>query len=78
MIQLIMYLVTTSQPDLTLAISFLSQFPSTPNKEHVVPAKSCLRYIKGTLLLTLGFPYRVQIFIPRFSNSDYGNCIESI
>jgi hypothetical protein len=72
-----MYLVTGTRPDLTFAISFLTQFSSTPNKQHVVAVKCCLPYIKGTRHLTLLFSYGSEIFIPGFSDSDYGNYINS-
>jgi hypothetical protein len=48
MIRSIMYLVTSTRPDLTFAISFLAQFSSAPNKQYVAAVKHCLRYIKGT------------------------------
>jgi hypothetical protein len=77
MIGSIMYLVTGTWPDLTFAISFLAQFSSAPNKQHVIAVKCCLRYIKGTQHLTLLFPYSSEMFIAGFSDPDYGNCIDS-
>jgi hypothetical protein len=73
----IMYLVTGTQPDLTFAISFLAQFFSAPNKQHIAVVKCCLQYIKGTRHLTLLFPYGGKMFIARFSDTNYDNCIDS-
>jgi hypothetical protein len=72
-----MYLVTGTRPDLTFAISCLSQFSSAPNKSHVVAVKRCLRYIKGTRNLGLVFPYYDDFYVAGFSDSDYGNCVDT-
>jgi hypothetical protein len=71
-----MYLVTGTRPDLTFAISYLSQFSSAPNKSHVAAVKRCLRYIKGTRSLALVFPYHDDFYVAGFSDSDYGNCVD--
>jgi hypothetical protein len=42
MIGSILYLVTITQPDLTFAISFLTQFSSVLIKQHVADVKHCL------------------------------------
>jgi hypothetical protein len=73
----IMYLVTGTRPDLTFPISILTQLSSPPNKQHVAAVKRCLRYIKRTRHLTLLFFHGILMFITRFSDSDYGNCIDS-
>jgi hypothetical protein len=77
MIGSIMYLVTGTRPDLTFAISCLSQFSSAPNKSHVAAVKRCLRYIKGTRNLALVFPYHDDFYVAGFSDSDYGNCVDT-
>jgi hypothetical protein len=78
MIGSIMYLVTGTYPDITLAISFLAQFFSTPNKQYVGAVKRYLRYIEKIWHLTLLFSYGGEMFIAGFSDSDYGNCIDNI
>jgi hypothetical protein len=77
MIRSIMYLVTSTWPDLTFVISVLMQFSSALNKQYLVAVKCYLQYIKATWNLTLLFPYSCEIFIARFRDSDYGNCIDS-
>jgi hypothetical protein len=72
-----MYLVTGTRPDLTSAISCLTQFSSALNKQYVVALKCCLPYIEEIWCLTLLFSYGVEIFIIGFSNSDYHMCINS-
>lgn len=42
------YLVVTSRPDLSAAVSFFSQFQCNPSEQHWGHAKRMLRYLKGT------------------------------
>jgi hypothetical protein len=77
MIGSIIYLVTCTRFNLTLAISFLEQFLSASQKQYVAAVTLSLRYIKGTWDLTLLFPYGCEIFIAGFSDSDYSTCIDS-
>lgn len=42
------YLVVTSRPDLSAAVSYFSQFQSNPTEDHWVHAKRMLRYLRGT------------------------------
>jgi hypothetical protein len=72
-----MYLVPSTWPDLNFKISFLAQFSSAPNKQHMAAIKCCLQYFKGTRYLTLLFPSGGMMVIAGFSDSDYGNCIDS-
>ena len=41
--------LTTSRPDLSFFVSYISRFVSTPKVEHWTAAKRVLRYMKGTL-----------------------------
>jgi hypothetical protein len=77
MIESIMYLGTSTRPNLIFVISFLAQFSSTTNKQHVAGVILYLRYIKGTWHLTLLFPYGCEMFIAEISDSNYGNSIDS-
>jgi hypothetical protein len=72
-----MYLVTGPRPDLTFAISCLSQFSSAPNKTHLAAVKRCLRYIKGTRNLAIVFPFHHDLYVAGFSDSDYGKCVDT-
>jgi hypothetical protein len=71
-----MYLVIGTQRDPTVAISFLAQFYSAPNKQHIAAVKRCLRYIKGTRHLIFLFSYAGEMFIAGCSDSIYGDCID--
>ncbi|KAK2578631.1 hypothetical protein KPH14_003657 [Odynerus spinipes] len=44
----LMYLSTATRPDISYAVSKLSQFSNDPRKIHVTAAKRVFRYLKGT------------------------------
>jgi hypothetical protein len=41
--------LTTTRPDLSFTVSFISRFMTTPKVEHWTTTKRVLRYVKGTL-----------------------------
>ena len=43
------YLMVTSRPDISAAVSYFSQFQCNPNNQHWTHAKRILRYLKGTV-----------------------------
>jgi hypothetical protein len=51
----LMYLSVCTRPDITYALSYLSQFNSYHGEEHWVAAKRVLRYLKGTMNQGLEF-----------------------
>jgi hypothetical protein len=74
-----MYLVTCTRPDLAYPVSYLSQFLAAPSKSHLTAAKRLLWYIKGTKDLKLSFPRSdaSEITLEGYSDSDYGNCLDT-
>lgn len=50
------YLVVTSRPDLSAAVSYFSQFQCNPTEDHWAHAKRMLRYLRGTT--SYGLVYR--------------------
>jgi hypothetical protein len=74
-----MYLVTCTRPDLAYPIAYVSQFFAAPSKSHLTAAKRLLRYIKGTKDLKLFFPRSdgSEITVEGYSDSDYGNCLDT-
>lgn len=74
-----MYLVTCTRPDLAYPVSYLSQFLAAPSMVHLTAAKRLLRYIKGTKDLKLVFPFSTtsDITLEGYSDSDYGNCLDT-
>ena len=45
----LIYLMTSTLPDLSFIVSKLSQFLSEPKQQHLVAAKHVLRYLKNTV-----------------------------
>lgn len=45
----LMYLSVCTRPDISFAVSYLSQFSNAYGKEHWVSAKRVLRYLRGTI-----------------------------
>jgi hypothetical protein len=74
-----MYLVTCTRPDLAYPVSYLSQFLAALAKSHLTAAKRHRRYITGTKHLKLVFPRSdaSEITLDRYSDSDYGNCLDT-
>ena len=48
-----MYLSVMTRPDITFAVSTLSQYLESPTTTHLIAVKSVIRYLKGTKLLRL-------------------------
>ena len=56
-----MYAMLCTRPDLTYAISQISQFNSTSNETHHAVAKRVLRYLKGTVQVSITFSGRLRL-----------------
>lgn len=72
----ILYLVQGTRPDLTFAISNVSQFNNNPGKAHWQAIKRILRYIKGTSKMKLEYSKDANSKIVGFSDSDWGGCTD--
>lgn len=70
----LMYLSIVSRPDISYAVSYLSQFNNCYGKAHWEAAKRVLRYIKGTDHYCL--TYRSgNSSLKGFADADWGGCI---
>jgi hypothetical protein len=71
----LMYMMTSTRPDLTVSVSLLSQFMSNPSSQHWESGKKVIRYLKGTSNLALCFKPLKDIdtsdVITAFSDSDW-------
>ena len=52
-IGMLLFVANCSRPDLSFAVSFLSQFCSNPSRKHWAAVKHLLRYLKGTASLCI-------------------------
>lgn len=68
----LMYLAISTRPDITHAISQLSQFNEDPGPYHWTAAKRVLRYLKGTKDLKLIFK-KTEQKLEGYADADWGN-----
>ena len=72
----LMYLATSTRPDITFAVGLLSRFVNQPNNKHVGAMKRVLRYLSSNLNYGLTYQRQhgntSQIVIDGFSDSDWG------
>ncbi|BBH04952.1 P-loop containing nucleoside triphosphate hydrolases superfamily protein, partial [Prunus dulcis] len=63
--------LTLTRPDISFAFNTVAQFMSAPRTSHLVAAKRILRYIKGTIDLSLTFtPQTAATLISSYSDAD--------
>lgn len=75
----LMYVMVCTRPDLTYAISVLSQFMMEPRQEHWNAIKGVFRYIKGTLNYGLEFSkFTDSVRINSHTDSDFAKDYENI
>lgn len=65
----VMFLMICSRPDISCAVSLLSQYLDNPTQQHVVAAKRVLRYLQGTK--SLGIKYSGSSPLIGYSDADY-------
>ncbi|MBW0534400.1 hypothetical protein O181_074115 [Austropuccinia psidii MF-1] len=68
------YLSTATRPDLSHAVSSLSQFLENPGINHWNGFLHVLRYLKGTQDLGLVYTKNDHFGIVGYSDADWGNC----
>jgi hypothetical protein len=67
----LMYLSVSTRPDISYAVSCLSQYNTCFGKEHWIAAKRVLRYLKGTRDYGLVYEKNVEDIIG-FADADWG------
>ena len=68
------YLASTTRPDLSYAVSYLSQFIQCPHAEHTAAAEDVLRYLAGTPSLGLTFRRRPDMKLVGYVDADWAQC----
>ena len=72
----LMYLATTTRPDIAYSVGVLARFNSNPGWAHWLVVKHLMHYIKGTLDYSLTYspdPSSPEPFVT-FSDADHGGC----
>ena len=68
-----MYLSVSTRPDITYAVSALSQFNTNYRQEHWIAAKIVLRYLKGTSGYELVYR-KTEKDLEGFIDADWAGC----
>ncbi|MBW0535649.1 hypothetical protein O181_075364 [Austropuccinia psidii MF-1] len=71
------YLSTGTRPDLSYAVSSLSQFLEKPGFLQWQAFLHVLRYLKGTLNVGLVYSGGCSVDVEAYSDADWGNCPET-
>ena len=70
--------MTSTRPDLSAAVSLLSQYMSKPGKHHWSGVKRVLRYLKGTV--NHGICYQkgnCEVLLSGYSDESWGDCLDT-
>lgn len=71
----LMYLASSTRPDIAFAASYLGQFNNCYSEEHWRAAKRVLRYLRGTINLGINYGATSGV-IEGFVDADWGSCVE--
>jgi hypothetical protein len=69
------YLSILTRPDISYAVSALSQFLEDPGLSHYNAAEQVFRYISGTRELGLTFKKQPEAKLKAYVDADWGNCL---
>lgn len=70
------YLSCNTRPDISAAVSFLSQYNSCCHQIHMRAAKRVLRYLKGTMDYSLIFKANGNLNITGYVDADWGGNVK--
>ncbi|GJY53576.1 retrovirus-related pol polyprotein from transposon TNT 1-94 [Tanacetum coccineum] len=73
MIGTLLYL-TSSRPDLQLAICMCARYQARPTEKHLHAVKRIFRYLKGTVNRGLWYPKDSLIALTKFADADHAGC----
>src|SRR5699024_1159653 len=75
----LIFLVTATRPDISYAVSQLSQFLAEPRQAHLAAAKHVLRYIQATkdYGLAFGAKGRQRQGLVAYADSVYANSVRN-
>jgi len=77
LIGMLMYVAVGTRPDISYAVSKLSGYLDCHRSSHWKAAIRVVRYLKGTRDLQLTLGGQTPILLSGYSDSDYGNCLDS-
>jgi hypothetical protein len=68
--------LTTTRPDLSYVVSFISRFMTTSKVEHWTATKRVLRYVKGTLDFGILYNRSKDPRLCGYTDSDWAGCVD--
>lgn len=66
--------LTITRPDLSYSVNYVSQFMHEPTVTHLKLVHRILRYLKGTLSMSLHLTSDTTLTLSAFSDSDWAGC----
>ena len=73
MIGSLLYL-TANRPDIMFSVCLCARFQFCPKGSHLIAVKCIIRYLKGTIGMSLWYPKTGQFLTTSFSGADYAGC----
>ena len=73
MIGSLLYL-TASRPDIIFSVCLCARFQSCPKESQLIAVKRIIRYLKGTIGMSLWYPKTGQFSMTSFLDADYVGC----
>ena len=77
MVGSLLYAAVATRPDISQAVRVLSKFNSAPTEAHLAAAKRVLRYLKGTMNLSLQYKQTENSDIVGFSDADWASDMDN-
>ena len=71
MVGSLLYASITTRPDISQAVAVVSKYNLNPSEAHLNAGKRILRYLKGTLDITLKYRKSDKDEVLGYSNADY-------
>lgn len=68
------YLASTTRPDLTYTVSYISQFCNCPHQEHMDVVMGVLRYLAGTKEVGIRYTRGNENVLRGYVDADYAQC----
>ena len=76
MVGSLLYAAIATRPDISQAVAVVSKYNSNPSEAHLTAVKRILRYLKGTLDITLKYRKSDQGEVLGYSDADYAGDVD--
>ena len=73
----LLYVAIATRPDISQAVGGLSRFNSAPTETHLTAAKRILRYLKGTINLSLVYKKTENSEIIGYTDAEWANDLDT-